>query len=171
MPRSWIWFGLAALAFGAPWAVSADPIYRWVDAQGVVNYGSRPPETGPESKSVRPVVTEPAVVVHDTPQEKAQREKRAMDAQIAEEARLRRALLEEQIEVQRAQAEALRSQAAAAQAQAPYACDDGSADCYGFGYPVYFARRLARPRPAFGPRGPAHPAEQRVAMHAPGRTF
>jgi hypothetical protein len=156
----------AGLAAGPFAAVHGDPIFRWVDSKGVVNYGNKPPETGPESRSVRAIESDPALVVHETDDEKSARAERLLASQSAEEARLKRKLLEEQIDAERARAELLRAQAAQSQGGS-VACNETSADCEYSPYLVAWVRRaprrdrpyryLAQPmaRPSIAPRTPA----------------
>jgi hypothetical protein len=164
---------VCGLALGLSLPAGADPIYRWVDAQGTVNYGSKPPESGPSSKTVRVIQAEPAVVVHESAEEKAARAQRLRTAQADEEAWLRRRLIEQQIDAERARAELLRSQAA--QSALSPGCGASGVDCDDTGYVVGWGRRGYRPSVAYPPRArPAPPRStpsQVVVVSAHPRAF
>lgn len=130
MMKARILFGLLGLvAWMASTSARADSVYRWTDDSGVVNYGSAPPQAGLAQKTVRQVDVTPAVTDHVTPDELRARHDLAQALFAAEDARLQRELLEEQIASEHARAEAYRAQAdmLAAQAQqtrAEGACAD-----------------------------------------------
>lgn len=141
----------ATMAVGALHSSQAASIYRWVDGEGIVNYGSVPPEAGPAAKTVRAVSGEPAVAAHETSDERQARRALSEEAQRAEEARLRRQLLSEQIDAERARAELLRAQAAATQTTGANCPADAS--CEDDGYAVPIVRGYGRAfLPHFHPR-------------------
>ena len=95
---------LASVAF-------ADSVFRWTDESGVVNYGSAPPQSVSAKKTVRVVDVTPALTDYASPDELRARHDLAQALFAAEDARLRRQLLEEQIATEHARGEALRAQA------------------------------------------------------------
>ena len=85
-----------ALALMAPGTQAADEVYRWVDAQGVVHYGDRPPEgvkatvVGVKPNTVQSVKPEPASRP-PTGEEAADPEAGESDLSYAEQSRQERA--------------------------------------------------------------------------------
>lgn len=142
-------------------AAFADPVFRWTDESGVVNYGSAPPQSGPAKKSVRVVDVTPAVTDHASPDELRARHDLAQALFAAEDARLHRQLLEEQIASEHARGEALRAQAdmMAAQSAAEDPCVATNSCGYSpvvfIGRPLHF--RPTRPIPGL-PSRPHRPA-------------
>lgn len=150
-------------------------VYRWVDEQGVVNYGSRPP-AGSKAKqvdaeaaplSVVPAPAKPASAASGAAEQAALRARvRNLEAQV-EEQRRQRAML------QAAESERLDQARADCEAQRRLNCDS---DPYGLYEPTVIAGPLLRPI-VVRPRGPlghrsAHPGFHRqspapMSSHVP----
>ena len=112
MMKSRILLGVLGLtAWMVTASAGADPVYRWTDDTGVVNYGSAPPPAGVAKTTVRKVDVTPAVTDLATPDELRARHDLAQALFAADEARLKRELLEEQVASEHARAQAYKAQA------------------------------------------------------------
>jgi hypothetical protein len=144
------WSGAGVLIFAlcASNAFS-DPVYRWVDANGVVNYSTKAPPSGSAAAlTVRSVDLSESLASHDSEQvreaRRAREQSEAAQLTAAREERLRLELLEQRIAAERARTALIGSQSG-------YGSDRGAADCdadfvyadSGCTYPVAFvgARR------------------------------
>lgn len=147
------------LAIGASNAL-ANPVYRWVDASGVVNYSTERPPAGAQAPSVRVVdLTEP-VVSHESPQDRALRlareQSEAAQLALARQQRLEQELLEQRIATERARAALLAAQAAAT--NSPQYQDCNGNDGYIDGYCSSLVLVGVRPLHRYAPPGRAwHP--------------
>lgn len=160
---------LAALLLVPVSLAWAEGIYKWVDAHGVVNYSSEPPPQSEPARQLTRIDSTPAVSAHLTEEERAARiadlERQLQENQAARADRLRIALLEEQLETERARQQQLRQQAArdsaaAQHTQARTDCQESDtlADCdvTSYRYPIVVApvRRPHRGRDDWQPQKP-----------------
>jgi hypothetical protein len=122
----------------------ADTVYRWVDAQGVVSYGSKPP---PNAAGLRTVVLDPA-----QPSDATGSQRMNEDLAEAEKQRLERQKAQQKADAEKSQAEARRQKAIleAQREQHQQECASGAllaSDCNDVNLGYY---------PVIGYRGP-HP--------------
>ena len=171
MMKSRILLGVLGLtAWMVTASAGADPVYRWTDDTGVVNYGSAPPPAGATKTTVRQIDVTPAVTDVATPDELRARHDLAQVLFAADEARLKRELLEEQIASEHARAQAYKAQADMFAAQGDQGATQdpcaGSGDCGA--YPGVFIARGPQMSPLrpFRPHVPpfAHVRHEAVPM-------
>jgi hypothetical protein len=131
---------LIAALIGLPLAAQADEVYRWTDAQGSVNYGSKPPA---DARSIKKVDVEtPNVVSSDA----AADQRLADEFAKSREARQKQQAADDRLAAQKARADASRAAALADQARAQAALDCSNqwgVSCGNNGdyYPIVGARR------------------------------
>jgi hypothetical protein len=93
----------------------ADPVYRWTDANGVVNYGAAPPAALLKSGAAHPVDVTESVRVLESDKDRAARlareQQELAELTAARDARLQRELLEARIATEKARQAALLAQA------------------------------------------------------------
>jgi hypothetical protein len=125
------------LVLGATGAL-ADPIYRWVDASGVVNYGTAPPAALLRSAQAHQVDASESLATHETPEQLARRiaREKAESAEMmaAREQRLKLELLEQRIASEKARAALLAAQASGTHERRHNDCmgddDYAETDCF-----------------------------------------
>ncbi len=165
---------LAALAWVLSGSVgAADPVYRWTDETGVVNYGTAPPKTGEAAHTVRPVDVRLSAQSEETASEREARLAREAQNQANEEKFLQRRLLDAQIASERARQQLLEAQAAATSAARPQSCLAGDGvtliDCqYAFGLARAAWWPVGRPIPphAERPLAPSSPSTPHTSVVA-----